>query len=266
MASLRLVLFYLTIAIYLSDVLCEFSKCCNNNKQVLTKNLTCTNQKSNIYLNEFVYGNNENRSFFNNCKENEYCIDRTDYSNYAVKVKCDRNEWINLTYDQILHKCCPINHVYNTYKKACVLSNKTAITMPYKYQYVEYGLAECMKKPIIDYTGKNLNELEKVHRFSNLDFKKYCIDEVEGDDDNDKFVIRMCYENTDICKMNSYTDDAARCIVKCCPDGHMYQGFRCRPTFNNGINMANKRILNGTNRKLILIFAVTFVLFCLIVF
>lgn len=241
----------------LTEDLLNLPKCCVKN-EMLGKDLSCKRNKVMVQYNHYYIYNNtakSNFSFFDNCTNNEYCIDYSETENAPIKLSCDAKNFVRITNDLMFHKCCPSGRSYNTTIRGCTLAAKNN-NFSFKFPYVKFGLSNC-HKAIVDYHVNSFDDL-KVYNYENLNFETYCIDQIANDGENDtfdgkKFVIRICHQNNDVCKMNSMENNLARCFKKCCPDGYMYhKGTACVPTFNSGIQLNDGRIMSSPNSKYII--------------
>lgn len=249
-SSYVLIIIYLLSGLtYADDNITNLPKCCDLN-QVLTNELICTNS-SIKHLHYYVhkeYEDDEKRSFFDDCTGTESCIDYADDIKKPKIVHCKRDASRELDAKYVFNKCCPQKYAYDLSRRSCFVNNQSNDL--FKYPYIKFGLSQC-RRPIVDYKGRTLNELSELYGINQLDPNKYCIDQNVEENIDGGYVIRICHDTFDICKINTYSDNLARCLRKCCPDGYMYERSNtCVPTFNSGLHLNNKRILNSTNGKL----------------
>lgn len=227
--------------LYLTLILCDkqsfLPKCCEDG-EVLSQNISCNNSK--VEYNHYeVLG--EVKGFLKNCTTDN-CLDFWAPGNKSVVVSCNNVTVTDVEKTAKFHKCCPRDYSYNTTMRGCVRENNTKKVSQFRYNYLKIGLSSC-KTPITDYTAPTLEKLEEIHNYTALDFNAYCLDVTP---EENKFVLRICHANYEICKLSSMVEGGARCMRKCCPDGYMYyKSTICQPKFQNGLNFEDKRILKS---------------------
>lgn len=270
----------------LNGVPSDYPKCCGY-EEIFGVNETgfvCVEDKNKT---SYLIVNDNKNNWYETCFGNESCIEL--FKEEVIKVNCKRRlnrnpngsklnstgNKFNTTENKVnpifekynlrpgFHKCCPPNHAYNTKEHKCLKESNSGIfrDLYNGTHFIHVSLESC-ELPVKDYfVGPNdlpqpING-DLIFQSERLSFSNYCIDKIGRT--LDKYVLRICHKNYDVCKTKYGEEDRIKCIRKCCPDGMMHaNSSRCVTTYDHGLEFGNLHQVhspNGKNNYIFLIYS-----------
>lgn len=186
---------------------------------------------------------------FHRCAEEEFCVDVLNGTHNFFKVTCGGSSH-PLVPPFENRKCCPPRFAYDRSSHGCAPSNAPEI---FPSNYLKAGLAECTSdgSAVRDYVVDDLN-FDKEGNFHFWEYRgwshgdgRYCVDKVG---DKDKYVVRVCDKQENVCKTGEDDGDGKIvCLRKCCPDGEIYEDRVCSRNYTKVVNFSAAEEVEKSN-------------------